>query len=77
MLDIFSDQSSVFINKLIYLHVKQSTYYLARFNWRRKMLSVNGKSHVVRHVMTSWFLGISKSCTFGETLKMCLIDSTP
>ena len=40
------------------------------------MLSVDGKSHVIYHVMTPWALGNSKSCAFGEILKMCLIDST-
>ena len=38
------------------------------------MLSVDRKSHVIRHMMTPWAFGAPKSYAFGETLKMCLID---
>ena len=41
------------------------------------MLSVNGKSHVVRHMVTSWFFCAPKICAFGETLKTCAIILTP
>ena len=39
------------------------------------MLSVDGRNHVVCHVITPWFLGAPKSCAFREILKMYLIDS--
>ena len=41
------------------------------------MLSVDRITHVIRHVMTPRVLGALKSCAFGETLKMCLIDTIP
>ena len=41
------------------------------------ILNVDGKSHIMRHVMIPWFLNTPKNYAFEETLKMCLIDSIP
>ena len=38
------------------------------------MLSINGKSYVLGHVMTLQIFGTLKSCTFGEIIKKCLIN---
>ena len=43
--------------------------------WLGKMLSVNGRSHVIDHVMIIRIFGTPKSCAFGKTLKKCSIDS--
>ena len=55
--------------------VKRSTYYQARLI--KGDAQRERKKSRVCHVMTPWFLGAPKSCAFGETLKMCAIDSTP
>ena len=57
------------------INVKRSTYYQARLI--EEDAQRERKKSRVRHVMTPWFLGAPKSCAFGETLKMCAIDSTP
>ena len=41
------------------------------------MLSMDRKNYMIRHLRTPWFFNASKSCAFGETLKMYLINSTP
>ena len=55
--------------------VKRSIYYHARLI--KGDAQRERKKSRVCHVMTPRSLVAPKSCAFGETLKMCVIDSTP
>ena len=44
--------------------------------WLLGMLNINGRSHVMGHMIILQIFGALKSCAFGEIIKRYSIDST-
>ena len=67
-------------NSVLYIQKQYKTVNLVLttlLNLLGGMLSVNGRSHMMRHVIILRLFGTPKSYIFRETLKGCAIDSIP